>query len=46
MGLAEVIKLVSLCWLIYSLCSWLAVGGIDSAERLLWAIAIAIFLIR
>lgn len=40
------IALASLSWLLYSLCSWLAVGGIDSAERLLWAIVIAIFLVR
>lgn len=40
------IALASLCWLIYSLTTWLAVGGIDSAERLLWAILIAIFLVR
>lgn len=40
------IALASLCWLLYSLTTWLAVGGVDSAERLLWAILIAIFTIR
>ena len=40
------IAVASLCWLIYSLTHWLAVGGVDSAERLLWAVVIAIFLVR